>query len=248
MKVSIIGYGEVGSSLEKVYKDFYIKPVIVDPYKKIYNDISDVDTINICIPCENKHDFIKTCSDYINQSAAILVIIHSSILLGIVEELKNLFNNISIVHSPVRGVHPNLYEGLKTFVKYIGHPENDKNSGLVAENHFKFLKIKTKITTAKSTIISKLLSTTYYGMCIAFTEDMGKICDEIGTDFDIINDWTKTYNEGYIKLGKDNVTRPVLFRIPDGKHIGGHCVIPNAKLLKNMFPDIKAFDYVLNYE
>ena len=30
------------------------------------------------------------------------------------------FLDIPVVHSPVRGLHPNLVEGLLTFVKFIG--------------------------------------------------------------------------------------------------------------------------------
>ena len=95
---------------------------------------------------------------------------------------------------------------------------------------------------------AKLLSTTYYGMCIAYTEEMGKMCDQTGADFDIVvEDWNNTYNEGYKKLNKPNVVRPVLFRIPDGQKIGGHCVVPNAILLKKMFPDLKVCDYILQF-
>ena len=46
----------------------------------------------------------------------------------------------------------------------------------------------------------------------------------------------------------ENVCRPVLYRIPDGHKIGGHCVIPNAKLLKDMYPNFTAWDYVLRYQ
>ena len=77
---------------------------------------------------------------------------------------------------------------------------------------------------------------------------MGKICDKEGVNFDMIADWTQSYNTGYTQLGMKNVCRPVLYRIPDGKKIGGHCVIPNAKLLKDMYPDFMAWDYVLRYQ
>ena len=50
-----------------------------------------------------------------------------------------------------------------------------------------------------------------------------------------------TYNEGYKKLGKTYVVRPVLY--PTDK-IGGHCIIPNAKLL----PRTKLIDGLLDYE
>jgi len=78
--------------------------------------------------------------------------------------------------------------------------------------------------------LAKLLSTTYYGMCIAWTGEMKKFCDEVGADFnETVRMWNETYNEGYTELGHSNFVRPVLYS-PDGP-IGGHCIIPNAKLL-----------------
>ena len=144
------------------------------------------------------------------------------------------------LHSPVRGVHPNLYEGLKTFVKFIG---GDTQLAEAYSGHLKTLGIETYICKdAKTTELSKLADTTYYGLCIAFTSDMKKLCDEHDLDFmDVMTKFNHTYNEGYVKLGKPNVTRPVLY--PTDK-IGGHCVIPNAKLL----PKTKLIEGLLDYE
>ena len=71
---------------------------------------------------------------------------------------------------------------------------------------------------------------------------MKKLCDEHNLDFmEVMTKYNNTYNEGYTKLGKLNVVRPVLY--PTDK-IGGHCVIPNAKLL----PRTKLIDGLLDYE
>ena len=109
--------------------------------------------------------------------------------------------------------------------------------------HLKTLGIETHICKdAKTTELSKLADTTYYGLCIAFTSDMKKLCDEHNLDFmEVMTKYNNTYNEGYTKLGKLNVVRPVLY--PTDK-IGGHCVIPNAKLL----PRTKLIDGLLDYE
>ena len=53
-----------------------------------------------------------------------------------------------------------------------------------------------------------------------------------------------SYNEGYKKLGKNNVVRPVLY--PTEK-IGGHCVVPNAKILKD-YMNTKTIQSILEYE
>ena len=56
--------------------------------------------------------------------------------------------------------------------------------------------------------------------------------------------YNQTYNEGYSKLNKRNVVRPVLY--PTTK-IGGHCVVPNAKILKD-YMDTKTVQCILDYE
>lgn len=243
-----MGLGEVGSAIHQLYRENEVKALVHDPYKNIVcNDISSIETLNVCIPCTDKEGFVSSVQTMVGPNTT-LVIIHSSILMGVVDRIKEMNPDVSVVHSPIRGVHPNLLQGIKTFVKYVGHPNNDLESGYVARAHLASLGLKTELMTCTESILCKLLSTTYYGMCIAFTEQMGQICDQSGADFNKICHWTKTYNKGYTELGKENVVRPILSRIPDGKHIGGHCVIPNAELLKKMFPSINAFDYILQFK
>ena len=72
-----------------------------------------------------------------------------------------------------------------------------------------------------------------------------------GVEKAIYKRWQEDYNAGYIKLGKPNVVRPVLTRIPNKeKIIGGHCVLPNASILKEMEPKNVTgpiADYILRY-
>ena len=248
-EICIIGVGEVGDAINKLYIKNNTKPLLFDPYKNLKCDLSNVKIVNICIPCKCSDSFVIDVTKILNTiKDPQLVIVHSSIVLGTIESLKNNFKGVSIVHSPIRGVHPFLYKGIVTFVKYVGYIDGHEKDGNYAKEHLESLGLKVTTTTSKTTILMKLLSTTYYGMCIAYTEEMGKICDKEDIDFEMISDWTKTYNEGYVKLDKANVCRPYLLRIPDGKHIGGHCVIPNAKLLKDMYPELTSWDYVLQFE
>ena len=239
MKIGIVGHGHVGQAVAKLYSETdttktwfsFDKILIYDPYQGMMDDISDVDILNVCIPYTK--DFVSVVSDL--PTANWYTVIHSTVPVGTTEKFGHKF-----LHSPVRGVHPNLYEGLKTFVKFIG---GDEQLAQAYSGHLKTLGIETHICKdAKTTELSKLADTTYYGLCIAFTSDMKKLCDEYDLDFmEVMTKYNNTYNEGYKKLGKPNVVRPVLY--PTDK-IGGHCIIPNAKLL----PRTKLIDGLLDYE
>jgi UDP-N-acetyl-D-mannosaminuronate dehydrogenase len=111
------------------------------------------------------------------------------------------------------------------------------------------LGLKTKVFyPSVTTELGKLLDTSYYGLCIAWHGEMKKISDKLGVNFEeVVTAFNKTYNEGYKKLGKSNVVRPVLYPPQKTGGIGGHCVIPNAELLKKYFKS-KALDLILEYK
>jgi len=231
-KVGILGYGEVGQAIAKFYKN----PQIKDLNRN--DGLEGVEILHVCIPWSN--NFIKIVKKEIKKIKPKLTIIHSTIAPGATKKIGGM-----IVHSPVRGVHPHLYQGIKTFVKYIG--TDNKKAGELAKKYLESLGIKTKVFSSSiTTEIGKLLDTPYYGLCIAWHGEMKKICDKLGVNFnEAVTDFNKTYNEGYKKLGKPNVTRPVLY--PPERGIGGHCVIPNAELLKKYYKN-KALDLILKYK
>jgi UDP-N-acetyl-D-mannosaminuronate dehydrogenase len=240
IKIGILGNGEIGSSLYKVYKDHtnnvFIKDLIID------EGLQDSDVLNICIPYSEK--FEEIVSNHILEIKPKLTIIHSTILPNTTKNIINQTNISQVVHSPVRGVHPNLYEGIKTFVKFIG--SESQETAILAKQHFEFLDIKSEICkNSTTTELAKLLSTTYYGLCIAWHGEVLEMCNSLDLPFEeVMTRFNETYNEGYKILGKDNVIRPVLYP-PDNK-IGGHCVIPNTKLLNCMF-DSEAIKLILKY-
>jgi len=222
-KIGVLGYGEVGQAIAKFYKKVLIKDL------KRNDGIEGVEVLNICIPYNN--NFIKTARKEIMEIKPKLTIIHSTVALGTTKKLilglpKNLR---AIVHSPIRGVHPKLYKGIKIFVKYIG--AENKKTGKLAEKHLKSLGIKTKVFyPASASEALKLWDTTQYGWMITLNKEIKKWCDKKGLDFKAIyEEANKSYNEGYKKLGRPEVARPYL-KSMKGK-IGGHCIVPNCYLL-----------------
>ena len=235
----ILGYGEVGKGIAKFYKNPKIKDLKRD------DGLNGVEILHICIPWSK--NFIKIVKKEIKKIKPTVTIIHSTVAPFTTKKLAlSLPKGIGgmVVHSPVRGMHPNLYKGIKTFVKYIG--TDNKKAGKLAKRHLESLGIKTKVfQPSVTTEIGKLFSTSYYGLCIAWHGEMEKICDKIGIDFEkAITDFNKTYNEGYKRLGKNNVVRPVLY--PPKGGIGGSCIIPNTEIFKK-YHNSKALDLILKY-
>lgn len=257
MKVAIIGKGEIGMAVAKVYESSDGSYTIMyrDPKLGLKDSLDDVEVLNVCIPYFSESQFVSAVSGAIEEcvSSLKLTVIHSSVQPSCdlsdkttVEKIVEKSGFSGVVHSPVRGVHPDLYGGLMTFVKFIG--TESESVGEYAKSHMESLGMKTQVTSSRNTELAKLLSTSYYGICIAFTEEMGRLCDRSGADFDVVvRDWNQTYNDGYTELKKENVVRPVLYRLSsESPVIGGHCVIPNAKLLKRKF-DTCVFDPILKY-
>ena len=82
--IGIVGYGEVGSSLHKVYKNNSVDCKIKDSWKNHNDDFSEVQILNICIPYLDLENFICQVKEYIHDKPE-LVLIHSSIGLGVIK-------------------------------------------------------------------------------------------------------------------------------------------------------------------
>lgn len=208
----IIGKGQIGTALNKI-----LEGEAHDPPQNIYAKAQDCTFLHICTPYND--DFEDIVDVYKKKFRPNTTIIHSTVPVGTSKELN-------AVHSPIRGVHPDLEEGIRTFVKYVG----GQNADIVAEELEKY-DIETKVyEKAKTTEAGKLLSTTQYGIYIMISKKIHEYCEDKDLDYDkVYKHFNATYNSGYYDLGKTEVMRPI-FDYVEGD-IGGHCVIPNTDLM-----------------
>jgi len=225
MKVGIIGLGEVGSAIKKIAEkkhQVFVKDRKLDLIKN-----NKIDVLHVCIPYSP--EFEKTVIEAVKEYNPKLTIIESTVAPGTTEKIYKKTKKL-ICHSPIRGVHPDLYKGIKTFVKYIG--PTSKEAGKKTFNYYKNLGVKTEIfKDSKTSEIGKLFDTTYYAWNIIFQKELYKICQKEKIPFEeAYTKWNETYNLGYKKMKMPHVVRPVLKNYP-GK-IGGHCQIPNCEILE----------------
>ena len=221
MRCLIIGAGEVGKSLFEVLKNHH------ETYIKDLESLSlsNVVVLNICIPYSD--DFLWQVREYQKQYTPTVTIIHSTVPVGTSRALES-------VHSPIHGKHPDLSNGIKTFVKYVGGADKEKTK--LANKFLREAHIKTRIVSSpEASELSKILCTTQYGWQILINKEIKRICDILKVDFEEVYGWNKHYNKGYTKLGTPQFVRPTLAHY-EGK-IGGHCVVNNTRLLDSWLTD-----------
>jgi len=218
----VIGAGEVGRAVYEVLSAKH-KCALEDWHYKTATP--DVDCLHICFPwyedegADNFIDQVKEYKDDVYNGPP--VVIHSTVPVGTTAQIPGA------VHSPIRGVHPNLAEGVRTFVKWWAGPRD--NPGMQAFNACG-IDCAYAGPNPATTEAAKLWSTTQYGVAIMVQKAMYSYCRERGLNPVIVHDlFNDTYNDGYRALDMAHVQRPVLQNYPGP--IGGHCVIPNAKLL-----------------
>lgn len=207
----VIGMGEIGRAIQSIFMCEGIgrndKP-----------SKGDYGVLHICFPYSD--EFETQVSSYQAFYNPKFTVIHSTVPVGTNRNLK-------AISSPCRGIHPHLEEGIRTFPKILA----GKDASQVA-HHFRRAGLKVIIyDQPEAGEAAKLFDTEYYRHCIEFAKEVKSYCIEHGLNFsEVYTIPNITYNEGYTKLGYPEYVRPVLQ--PIMTEIGGHCVLPNAKLLK----------------
>lgn len=219
----LVGYGEVGQALHGVLAG-RARVIVLTKNDEGEESITPSDPVqrveimHICIPYS--HNFFSSVKEYQKRFRPLSTVIHSTVPVGISRKLK-------AVHSPVRGIHPNLENGIRTFVKFLG----GSKAGNVAD-FFRSCGLRVMLfDKAETTEAMKLFDTEYYRMCIEFVQRVKRYCDKNGLNFtDVYRIGNITYNEGYERLGYPEYRRPILEPIMGP--IGGHCVESNKELIK----------------
>jgi len=233
-KVLVVGLGEIGSAVYRLVSEskYKVFGYDIDP-KKSVDSLSKipkpVDVIHIAYPYSK--DFIEVTVGYLQQFKPDLVIVESTVPVGTTEQVF-LRYNARVVHSPVRGKHPNIYEHLKFWVKWVG--PTTQESGVKAKEYLESLGLKVKVANhSRDTELAKLWETVYRAVMIAAWQEIHRISKKFNVKVESIAEFIAEVHQ----VLKD---RPVYFP----GYIGGHCLIPNTEILNSISPS-KLFEFVL---
>lgn len=222
MRSLVIGMGEVGQGVFKVLQgqEKYVLARDKDPLV-----ISDkIDALHICIPYSDS--FKNAVSSYVKLYSPKLVIVYSTVPIGTCEELQ-------VVHSPVEGKHPAIGLSIQNMARWVGS-SNEKMLKEAIKFWEKYVPVR-NVPSASFTEWLKMRSTSKYGINLVWAQYEAEVCEELGMDFVAVKQFDVDYNNLYQRLGMLQFQR-YLLDPPEGK-IGGHCVVPNAKLLNKQFPN-----------
>lgn len=212
MRHLVIGLGEVGTALQKILD--------CNGYTHGSPETDrQYDILHICYPYSETFEIsVRT---YRAKFGAQFAVIHSTVPVGTSRRL-------GVAHSPIRGMHPDLEESIRTFTKYVG----GKNAGIIAESLKEYGIPAVAIESSDETEAGKLFDLMQYGVSILLNKEIWKYCKDNFLNFETVyTQFNHTYNQGYTLLGRDEVIRPNLTYMP-GK-IGGHCVTQMMELLES---------------
>lgn len=216
--VVVVGLGEVGRPLlELISKRHRAVGVDVSPPPA---RVEGVEVLHICYPFAIK-DFVGETARYLELFRPKLTIVNSTVAVGTTRAIAER-TGAAVVNSPVRGKHARMGEDFLHYTKFVG--AMDSVSAQRAAQHFESLGMKTKtLSSPEATELAKLTETTYFGVMIAWAQEVERYCDQLGQNYDEV---VSFYEE-------INFFPPVKY-FPG--IIGGHCVMANIEILSRMDP------------
>ena len=213
--VVVVGLGEVGKPLfELISRCHEAVGIDITPPAK---QVDGVDVLHICFPFQIE-DFVGETARYIKLLTALTIV--NSTSGSEQREPYGQRTGAAMAYSPVRGKHAKIIEDLFRYTKFVGAV--DRFSARQAARHFESIGLKTKILSSPEAVeLAKLSETTFFGLMIAWAQEVERYADRIGKDYGEIVSF-------YEEIGF----------FPPVKYfpgiIGGHCVMPNIELLMRL--------------
>jgi UDP-N-acetyl-D-mannosaminuronate dehydrogenase len=213
----VVGLGEIGKPLKEVLEQAY--PVIgrdIDPVEIP----GKIRVLHVCYPYQ-VGDFVETTVNYIKEYQPELTIVHSTLVPG---TMLKIFDRVGglVAYSPIRGKHTRMRQELMHYTKFIAGatPEaGERGMEYLVGAGFKIR----QVSGCESLELAKIIETTYFGLLIAWAQEVERYCAALGANYD----------EAMMLTEEVNYLPPVIFQ---PGYIGGHCVISNIHLLEKVCP------------
>ena len=213
--VIIVGLGEVGKPLLEILKSrYHVFGVDINQPAAI----RQCDVMHVCFPFQDD-PFVGQVVEYIHQYRPALTVINSTVAPGTTRRVA-VESGTAVVNSPVRGKHARMQEEMLRYTKFVG--ALDPQSGQHAVEHFEKVGMKTRLLSSpEASELAKLSETTYFGLLIAWAQEVERYCDHLNLNYDEV-----------VSIFEEITFFPPVKYFPG--IIGGHCVMPNIEILSRL--------------
>lgn len=213
--VLVIGLGEIGGPLLGILREAH------DAAGRDLEDrlFEGVQVLHLCFPYTS--DFVSSASRYVSLYEPGLVVVNSTVVPGTTREIQQK-TGVEAVYSPVRGKHARMTDELRRYRKFVAG--TSAPAVALAEEHFAAAGITTqRMSSPEALELAKLLETTYFGVLVAWAQEMDRFAETVDADY-----WEAV--DFFEEIG-------FLPRVGfQPGYIGGHCVMPNLELLEQVRP------------
>lgn len=215
-RVMVVGLGEIGRPLFEVISK-HCRTVGVD-IEPLAEPPGEIDVMHVCYPFK-MDDFIGETVRYMKKYQPRLTVINSTVAVGTTRTIAER-TGMAVVNSPVRGKHIRMAQDLLHYHKFVGG--TDKESTEKAAKHFESVGMKVRVlSSAEATELAKLTETTYFGVIIAWAQEVERYCDQFGLNYDEV-----------VSIYEEVPFFPPVKYFPGA--IGGHCVMSNIRILREV--------------
>jgi UDP-N-acetyl-D-mannosaminuronate dehydrogenase len=211
--------GEVGRPLQRILsRNFECVAVDIEPVEIAMS----CDVLHICYPFQIS-DFVETTVFYVNKYTPSLTVINSTVAPGTTRAVQSRIGARLVAYSPVRGKHAHMEAEMLQYRKFVA--ACSPKALECAISHFRAAGFRTDtFPTPEVAELSKLLETTYFGVLIAWAQEVERFAAKYNATFDDVNAFVREIDflPAHIVPG----------------HIGGHCVMPNISILQQQFKSV----------
>lgn len=226
MKCVVLGNGEIGQAIKAHFSKYHTIVTYDTKDNDCERDLKykECELLLVCLPYTK--NFVDIVNRYIKTFLVEATIIFSTVPVGTTRQIENA------IHAPIEGKHPKLESSVANWKFSLG-AEVLRTKAI---RFFMEAKKEFDIFSPEQTELFKLASTSFYGVMLEYMRYIKKCSETLGVDYKDFLKYNENYNNLYKSLGMEQFTRPIL-TAPDGE-IGGHCVVPNAKLLNDQFGNV----------
>lgn len=231
----VAGCGEIGLAIWQLSRGGFGQVIAEDPrYGEAERAQYAVAALHVAIP-GSLPDFVDIVEGYVAKYNPEIVLIHSTTIPGITDNLVDRFGADKIVHTQVHGKHHGgrMRRDMLRYPKFVATTSDkafEKAREVLVGMGYATEDI-VRLSRPMAGEMTKILATTFFGYLIVWAQEIERLSEKCGVSYEELMSFARLQTEDYAIANK----------FPG--EISGHCVMLNIEILRKRFPS-PLWDYL----